>query len=67
VKKRRKVGGADPLKGGFSKKIKRGGAAGKMTEAELAASRIKVKVMTNNIDNYSSLLIFNVSASSACT
>lgn len=43
VKKRRKVGGADPLKGGFSKKIKRGGAAGKMTEAELAASRIKVK------------------------
>lgn len=41
-KKQRIVGARDPLKGGFPKAGKRG--EGKMTEAELAASRIKVKV-----------------------
>mmetsp|Transcript_21210 Transcript_21210/g.63839 ORF Transcript_21210/g.63839 Transcript_21210/m.63839 type:complete len:639 (-) Transcript_21210:2475-4391(-) len=40
-KKQRIVGARDPLKGGFPKAGKRG--EGKMTEAELAASRIKVK------------------------
>lgn len=42
-KKRRKVVGRDPLKGGFLKDRKRGGAAEKMTDAELSASRIKIK------------------------
>lgn len=42
LKKRRIVGARDPLKGGFSKAGRAG--QGKMTEAELAASRIKVKV-----------------------
>ena len=46
-KKRRKLeSGQDPLKGGFVRAPRRGDASEPLTEAELAASKIKLKVCT---------------------
>lgn len=56
--------GRDPLKGGFLKTGRRGDAAEKMTDAEAAASKIKVKVSLPALDQ---VLALHTAASSEAT